>query len=186
MLTAVPSRIAVMWTGRVVAALCAPLNALGVAGGVSAQSGINGFARQLLVEHNRARDAAGVPRLSWSSKLAREAQGWAEVLAREGRMRHSTHAESGGAGENLWMGSAGSYGPDTMIGAFVDEKRIYRHGPFSAQVSTTGKWEDVGHYTQVVWRDTREVGCAVARGERDDFLVCRYWPAGNWMGQPAY
>ena len=175
MLTAVPSRIAVMWTGRVVAALCAPLIALGVAGGVSAQSGINGFARQLLVEHNRARDAAGVPRLSWSSKLARE-----------GRMRHSTHAESGGAGENLWMGSAGSYGPDTMIGAFVDEKRIYRHGPFSAQVSTTGKWEDVGHYTQVVWRDTREVGCAVARGERDDFLVCRYWPAGNWMGQPAY
>ena len=175
-----------MWTGRVVAALCAPLIALSAAGGVSAQSDGNGFARALLVEHNRARDDAGVPRLTWSGKLAGEARGWAEVLAREGRMRHSTHAESGGAGENLWMGSAGSYGPDTMIGAFVDEKRIYRHGPFSAQVSTTGKWEDVGHYTQVVWRDTREVGCAIARGRKDDFLVCRYWPAGNWMGQPAY
>lgn len=175
-----------MWTGRIIAAFCAPLIAVGAAAGVSAQPEINGFARALLVEHNRARDEAGVPRLAWSSKLAREALGWAEVLAREGRMRHSTNEESGGAGENLWMGSAGYYGPERMIGAFVDEKRVYRHVPFSAQVSATGQWQDVGHYTQVVWRDTREVGCAIARGAKDDFLVCRYWPAGNWMGELAY
>ena len=174
-----------MWRGRVIAALCAPFIALAVAGGVSAQADINPFAHQLLAEHNRARDEAGVARLAWSGKLAREAQGWAEVLAREGRMRHASHAESGNAGENLWMGSAGYFGPDAMIGAFVDEKRHYVHAAFP-QVSKTGRWEDVGHYTQVVWRDTREVGCAIARGTRDDFLVCRYWPAGNWMGQLPY
>jgi hypothetical protein len=72
-----------------------------------------------------------------------------------------------------------------MIGAFVNEKRDYVHAAFP-KVSRTGKWQDVGHYTQVVWRDTREVGCAIARGAKDDFLVCRYWPAGNWMGQLAY
>ena len=43
-----------------------------------------------------------------------------------------------------------------------------------------------GHYTQVVWRNTREVGCAVARNGSDDFLVCRYWPSGNWMGQVPF
>lgn len=179
-----------MRTGRVVAALLAPLVALGMANAVVAQQAgappANRFAQALLAEHNRARDAVGVSRLAWSGKLAREAQGWAERLAREGRMFHSTNAESGGAGENLWMGSAGYYGADVMVGAFVDEKRLYRHGAFSAQVSATGKWEDVGHYTQVVWRDTREVGCAVARGAKDDFLVCRYYPSGNWMGQTAY
>ena len=185
MLTAVPSRIAVMWTGRVVAALCAPLIALSAAGRVSAQSDGNGFARALLVEHNRARDDAGVPRLTWSGKLAGEARGWAEVLAREGRMRHSSQQESGGAGENLWMGSAGYFGPDVMVGAFVNERQHYIHAAFP-NISRTGKWQDVGHYTQVVWRDTREVGCAVARGKKVDFLVCRYWPAGNWMGQVAY
>ena len=177
--------MATMWTGRIIAALGVPLIALVAAGGVSAQPDINGFARALLAEHDRARDEARVPRLAWSSKLAREAQSWAEVLAREGRMRHATHEQSGGAGENLWMGSAGHYGPDTMIGAFVDEKRHYVHAAFP-NISRTGKWQDVGHYTQVVWRDTREVGCAVARGRKDDFLVCRYWPAGNWMGQVAY
>jgi hypothetical protein len=177
-----------MRTGRIIAAVVAPLIALGTAGAVAAQRAElqpSGFAQQLLAEHNRARDEARVPRLGWSAKLAREAQGWAEVLAREGRMRHASHAESGGAGENLWMGSAGYYGPDSMIGAFVGEKRFYVHGAFP-KVSRTGRWEDVGHYTQVVWRDTREVGCAVARGASDDFLVCRYWPAGNWMGQLAY
>jgi len=175
-----------MWTGRIVAALAAPAIAVGLASSVAAQQPVNRFAQTLLAEHNRARDAVGVPRLAWSSKLAREAQVWAEQLAREGRMRHSTSEESGGAGENLWMGSAGYYSPQRMVGAFVDEKRIYRHGPFGANVSTTGKWQDVGHYTQVVWRGTQQVGCAVARGAKDDFLVCRYYPAGNWWGQTAY
>ena len=174
-----------MWTGRVIAALCAPFLALGAAAGVAAQADGNGFAQALLAEHNRARDEAGVPRLAWSGKLAREAQGWADMLAREGRMRHAGNEEAGGAGENLWMGTAGYFGPERMVGAFVDERQHYVHAEFP-KVSRTGRWEDVGHYTQVVWRDTQEVGCAVARGRQDDFLVCRYWPAGNWMGQLAY
>ena len=173
-----------MWTGRVIAAVCAPLIALGAAGGVAAQRS-ESFAHQLLALHNAARDDAGVPSLTWSSKLAQDAQGWAERLAREGRMYHATHEQSGGEGENLWMGSKGYYGPETMIGAFTDEKRFYRHAAFP-QVSSTGRWQDVGHYTQVVWRDTQQVGCAIARGAKDDFLVCRYWPAGNWVGQRAY
>jgi uncharacterized protein YkwD len=177
-----------MKTGRVLAALTVPLIAMTVASGVNAQRAeapASAFAQAVLAEHNRARSDAGVPSLRWSGKLAREAQGWAERLAREGTLRHAAQTESGGAGENLWMGSAAYYAPEAMVGAFVDEKRHYQPGPFP-RVSRTGRWEDVGHYTQVVWRDTREVGCAVARGAGNDFLVCRYWPSGNWMGQRPY
>jgi len=177
-----------MNAGRVLAPLVASLVAL-FAPNVSAEqrsaTPLNTYAQALLNEHNRARDEAGVPRLRWSSKLASEAQGWAEQLAREGWLRHSGQGESGGAGENLWMGSAGYYGPNAMIGAFVEEKRHYLPGQFP-RVSRTGRWEDVGHYTQIMWRNTREVGCAVARNGQDDFLVCRYWPAGNWMGQVPF
>jgi uncharacterized protein YkwD len=144
-----------------------------------------GFASALLAEHNSERDRAGVPRLVWSGKLAHEAHQWAEVLARENTMRHAPRDISRGAGENLWMGAAGYYGPDKMVGAFVDENRVFVYGTFP-KVSTTGRWQDVGHYTQVVWRDTKEVGCAIARGEAYDFLVCRYWPAGNWIGQVPF
>ena len=50
----------------------------------------------------------------------------------------------------------------------------------------TGKVADVGHYTQLMWRDTHDVGCAVATGNREDVLVCRYSSAGNYVGERAF
>jgi uncharacterized protein YkwD len=151
----------------------------------SADAPASAFSQRVLAEHNRERDRAGVPRLAWNAGLARDAQAWAHKLAAEGWLRHASRAENGGTGENLWMGSAGFYAPETMVGAFLEEGLDYRPGTFP-NVSRTGNWQDVGHYTQIVWRDTREVGCAIASNARDDFLVCRYWPSGNWMGQRPF
>ena len=141
----------------------------------------NRFAAQLLDAHNQERERFGASRLQWSPKLAREAQQWAVLLAGEGRMRHASNDERGGAGENLWMGTAGRFPATRMVGSFIEEKQHFRAGTFP-QVSTTGNWRDVGHYTQVVWPGTQQLGCAVARNNRNDFLVCRYWPAGNTYG----
>ncbi|KPP86389.1 CAP domain-containing protein [Erythrobacter sp. HL-111] len=135
-----------------------------------------------LAAHNRERAAFGSAPLAWNAALADEARAWAARLARENVLRHSARHERGGTGENLWMGSAGYYSPSDMIAAFTGEKRHFRAGTFP-HVSRTGNWADVGHYTQVVWADTREVGCAAARGPQFDVLVCRYWPAGNVMGE---
>lgn len=161
------------------------LATLAMAGNAAAASGEeqvpNRFAAELLDSHNRQRSDAGAQPLTWSHKLAAEARQWAEVLAREGRMRHASQAERGGAGENLWTGSAGQYSARTMVESFIAERRDFKAGTFP-RVSLTGNWRDVGHYTQVVWKETREVGCAVVRNQRDDFLVCRYWPAGNIYG----
>ncbi len=44
------------------------------------------------------------------------------------------------------------------------------------------------HYTQVVWKKTKEVGCGINRditGKWRAMLVCNYDPAGNRPG-PAY
>ena len=49
-----------------------------------------------------------------------------------------------------------------------------------------GRGGDVAHYTQLVWRDTREVGCAVAAGQHEDILVCRYANAGNYRGERPF
>ncbi|MHA6317487.1 CAP domain-containing protein [Altererythrobacter sp. CAU 1778] len=177
--------------GRVrksIAAGGAAIACLWVSAGVTAQDRgrpVNGFAAQLLDLHNDARGSAGVGELAWSGRLAAEAQQWANELARRGQIQHSTRDARRGAGENLWMGSAGYYDADAMIGAFIAERRNYMHGTFP-QVSRTGRWTDVGHYTQIVWRETQEVGCAVAQGRQNDFLVCRYWPAGNTYGKKAY
>uniref|UniRef100_A0A3Q3E2B1 Peptidase inhibitor 16-like n=1 Tax=Labrus bergylta TaxID=56723 RepID=A0A3Q3E2B1_9LABR len=51
-----------------------------------------------------------------------------------------------------------------------------------------------GHYTQMVWADTHRVGCAVhvctdmegLNWGRTNFLVCNYYPAGNYEGERPY
>src|SRR5215213_3769853 len=119
------------------------------------------FAERLLIAHNLERDRVGVPRLAWSAKLAAQAQAWADTLARNNRFEHA--ADRAGAGENLWMGPARRYSAEQMIGGFTDEVRYFRSGQFP-NVSSTGSWHDVGHYTQLIWRGTQQVGCAVGQG----------------------
>ncbi|HEY0600994.1 CAP domain-containing protein, partial [Brevundimonas sp.] len=109
---------------------------------------------------------------------------WARELIGRNQFRHAPAQH--GHGENLWTGWGGrQFTPEDMIGDWVAEKTHYRHGVFP-NVSRTGNWSDVGHYTQLVWRDTTHVGCAVeTRGDRS-VLACRYSPPGNIDGRMAY
>jgi hypothetical protein len=79
------------------------------------------------------------------------------------------------------MGSRGAYAPELMVGSWIAERRDFHPGVFPA-VSRTGSWSDVGHYTQMIWPSTTTVGCAIHRGSRWDFLICRYTPKGNIDG----
>ena len=167
------TRIAAFLTG-VLAALPA------ISGALSADPGpADGFAPRTLAAHNRERARLGIAQLVWNDRLAADAQKWANVLASRNAFEHS---RARGVGENLWMGTANTYSPEGMIGAFIDEARWFRPGTFP-NVSTTKNWADVGHYSQLIWPATRELGCALARSRQNDVLVCRYRPAGNVMGR---
>ena len=143
------------------------------------------IASRILALHNAERRRLRVPDLAWNPHLEREAAEWAEYLSHRGVLEHADDRTRNGAGENLWMGTSGGWDVDGMVDMFLDERRYYRHATFP-DVSRTGNWADVGHYTQIVWRDTREVGCAVATARGNDVLVCRYYPAGNVMGRRAH
>lgn len=137
------------------------------------------FVAEVLAAHNEERADKGVPALVWKEDLARDAADWANTLKGSATLRH---AGVQGQGENLWMGTRDDFAPATMVGDWIEEKADYRPGRFP-DISHTSKWSDVGHYTQIIWRNTREVGCAVATDAEFDYLVCRYFPAGNWMGE---
>ncbi|MEM1195514.1 MAG: CAP domain-containing protein [Pseudomonadota bacterium] len=137
--------------------------------------------RVWLTQHNKARAQFGSAPLAWNDRLAKQATSWAERLARSNTLRHSSRQQRGHTGENLWMGTREAFTAAQMVDGFIDERVYFVPGRFP-DVSRTGRWRDVGHYTQIVWPKTQMVGCALASGARYDVLVCRYWPAGNTIG----
>jgi uncharacterized protein YkwD len=135
---------------------------------------------EILDAHNQYRAEIGVSPLTWSDTLASHAQEWADYLASLGAVLQ--HSQDTGEGENLWSGTSGAYTYTQMIEGFGNEQQYFVGGTFP-DVSSTGNWADVGHYTQVIWKDTTEVGCAIASANGNDVLVCRYSPPGNVIGQ---
>ena len=143
------------------------------------------LAVRMLEAHNGERERLGLPRLKWNRALEREAKQWGHELARKGRLEHADLRTRNSTGENLWMGSQGQWDVIVGLDMMIDERKHYTHGNFP-DISRTGKWADVAHYSQIVWRNTKEVGCSVVNERGWDVLVCRYWPAGNVWGQKAY
>ncbi|WP_351999961.1 CAP domain-containing protein [Sphingobium sp. SJ10-10] len=145
----------------------------------------DGLMREVILGmHNEERESLGLSPLAWDSALAADAARYARQMAQTNIFRHSARASRAiPSGENLWMGSRGLYDYEVMVGSFLDEKRYFRRSGTLPDLSTTGRWEDVGHYTQIIWRGTRKVGCALGEGQSYDYLVCRYFPAGNVFGR---
>lgn len=180
-----------MATGRAIlhrpgkALLAAGLLALGAPLLTGAVTADRSFQQRLLAAHNMERARVGVAPLDWNPHLAASAQQWADHLATTGQFRHSPDDPADPQGENLWEGTRGYFSVEDKVGAWIREKQFFRQGTFPAN-STTGRVEDVGHYTQLVWRDTREVGCAEARSSGEEVLVCRYSSPGNYRGERPF
>ncbi|MBP0445458.1 hypothetical protein J8J14_11785 [Roseomonas sp. SSH11] len=135
-------------------------------------------AASILSLHNAERACLGVPPLRWDAGMAEEAGQWALSLARSGRL---VHAPGRADGENIWIGTAGAYTVERMVGGWLAEREAFRRA---------GRREEdfgaVGHYTQMVWRDSTTLGCGLAQARGRAALVCRYRPAGNLPGRRPY
>jgi uncharacterized protein YkwD len=136
------------------------------------------LAQRILAAHNGVRTRYGAPALVWDKGLSVDAAAYVRSMAATGRFEHANQKAQG---ENLWMGSAGFYTIEDMTGSWAAESQLFRAGRFP-DVSTHGGWTAVGHFTQMIWPSTTHVGCAIARNQTDDYLVCRYRPAGNIIG----
>ena len=149
----------------------------------------------IVAAHSQARAQVNLPPLKWSPALAQYAQQWANQLASKNcQMQHRPNSGQfkQNYGENLYWASAVMW-PDgrrevqkitaaDAVKSWVDEKQFYN---YKSNQCSPGKI--CGHYTQVVWRPTTQVGCAIAMcPNKEQVWVCNYNPPGNYVGQRPY
>jgi uncharacterized protein YkwD len=134
------------------------------------------FSRDLLARHNAVRARVGMPPMAWSDRLAARAQEWADTLLARKQFIHRPNSTYG---ENLFEITGAAASPAQVVDAWAAESRNYDY--------SSNRCSGVcGHYMQIVWGDTKEVGCAVARGRGREVWVCNYDPPGNWTGKRPY
>jgi len=144
----------------------------------------NSFITQCLKMHNDLRTPLGVPKVTWSSSLASSATKWAKEIARMNKLQHSTGRDH--VGENVSYTATKPDSLSRLIQMWIDERKYYTHKAYP-NCSKTGDSGDVGHYTQMIWKDTTEIGCGIATSSSNkDYLVCQYKTSGNRSGKFAY
>tara|TARA_B110000263_G_C15255009_1_gene486042 strand:- start:81 stop:623 length:543 start_codon:yes stop_codon:yes gene_type:complete len=142
--------------------------------------------------HNNARADVGLEVLKWSNTLAKDAQVWANTLANIDKMFHSSNKSRVNQGENLYYSFKTENGlkvysktpAKDASASWYNEINEYTYSPIGSPLN---KSVVIGHYTQMVWKTTTKVGMAKARSSSGkEYIVARYAPGGNYIGDYPY
>ncbi|KAL7586810.1 pathogenesis-related protein PR-1 [Lactuca sativa] len=137
---------------------------------------------QFLFTQNLVRAAKWEIPLAWDFQLQRYAQWWAGQRKGDCELMHSFPEDDFKLGENIFWGSGSSWSPVDAVNTWAGEEKYYRYGS-----NTCASGQQCGHYTQIVWKTTRRVGCArVVCDSGDVFMTCNYDPVGNVIGERPY
>nr|XP_045609393.1 uncharacterized protein LOC123765045 isoform X5 [Procambarus clarkii] len=138
------------------------------------------FAKECLKSHNDYRAKHGAPPLKLSKKLSKYAEEWAKTIAKKETLQHRPNNSYG---ENLYC--AWSSNPkhkikgSEAVDSWYSEIKDFTFGREPSDLRA-------GHFTQVVWMDSTELGVAIARSKSGKiFVVANYSPAGNFVGSFA-
>lgn len=144
-------------------------------------SSLGEFEQAILEAHNRVRAEVSpaasppLPPLEWSESLATLARDWASRCP-------DGHRPDNDAGENLYWSGGMDLVPAAAVTSWAREATYYDYSSGLCSRDGRASWIHCGHYTQVVWRGTRRVGCAARTdcpGDFENVVVCNYDPPGN-------
>jgi uncharacterized protein YkwD len=137
----------------------------------SPTTGLTGAEQQaMLSATNAARAKHCTPALTWSAQLASAAQAWVNKCTMNGNI-FAHDPQRGQTGENLAWGTSLTAQQAEQL--WYSEVSKYN---FAAPAYSSA----VGHFTQLVWKATTQVGCAKATCGGQVLISCRYAPPGNW------
>ncbi|KAM4040511.1 serotriflin-like [Anomaloglossus baeobatrachus] len=120
--------------------------------------------------------ARNMLKTEWSEEAAENARRWANTCSLKHSPPEQRRTKRYSCGENIFKASYNATWNEATM-AFYNECKDFKFG-FGAKTPLA----IIGHYTQLVWATSWEIGCAVARcpgKEYEYFYVCQQCPAGN-------
>jgi uncharacterized protein YkwD len=149
--------------------------------------------------HNAARASTdlnpppspALPPVSWDPILADSAYNYlSKCVVTNGSVGHNADRTTdyqalGGTdsyvGENIYATTGNTVAPADAVNDWMSEASKYDY--------TKDDLSTAGHYTQVVWRDSVRIGCAIvncSNARYNNTVLCDYAPGGNITGQKPY
>merc|ERR1712241_139115 len=131
----------------------------------------------MLKQHNDYRAKHNADPLTIDQGLMDKAQAWADELVANNNFAHNPNKDMNGEtwGENIYMASGGE-------ASAIDATRSW-YCEVDDYYNTINKWQNspaIGHFTQVVWKDSHKVGFGIATGSDGmTRVVAQYQPCGN-------
>ncbi|XP_053140251.1 serotriflin-like [Hemicordylus capensis] len=140
--------------------------------------------KAIVDKHNALRrevepTARNMLRMEWNSEASENARSWAAQCTLSHSPSNQRIVNEVECGENLYMSTA-PQSWSTAIQSWYDEKKNFKYG-----IGAVHPNDVVGHYTQVVWYSSYQIGCAAAscpNATYQYYYVCHYCPAGNVVG----
>lgn len=154
---------------------------------------LSALAKETLTAHNAIRAAAtpmpepALPDLKWNNDAALLALDWALQCKWQ-------HRDPNQLGENIFASTSATT-ITQVVNKWASEGANYNYASNTCTGQTNGQDNVCGHYTQLVWRGTTSVGCAIQQCDTGSpfagfttwfFAVCDYAPAGNIVGNKPY
>ena len=142
------------------------------------------FYNDLVDRHNFLRSKHSASPLTKLDDIAVLAQQTADHCKELGHLEHYGKVYNGSSlGQNLYLVGGGAPTGAGVANHWYEENVNY---DYTTGQSKNGK--TVGHFTQLVWKSSERIGCAVAKGvwlgfDPSYFVCCNYYPAGNVYGQ---
>lgn len=139
--------------------------------------------------HNEKRILHSLKALNYTHELESLAQEWAEHLLKNGTFYHRPDNIYG---ENIYFYTASFYLDDKAsikkaVDAWYDEIDFYKSFDKEPTVEELTTGNPTGHFTQVVWNSTTNVGLGIARQDSENshlvVVVANYAPGGNVLGR---
>ncbi|KAH1000065.1 uncharacterized protein LOC109533085 isoform X2 [Dendroctonus ponderosae] len=134
------------------------------------------FQTECLQAHNEYRRKHGVPPLKLDKEICKFSQQWADHLIRKGALVHSNNRDYG---ENIFMMQSSN--PNFTVSgrkaveSWYDEIKLHKFGMEPQSLAS-------GHFTQVIWKESKQLGVAFAKMGGKVVVVANYYPPGNMIG----